>query len=72
MIAIANCNCCDEITECKSYGKIYLCPNCIGKIRFKVVRNDGKMGIIWKESDLGLQVGMKLEGMKIIDIRLFI
>ena len=26
---------------------------------------------IWKDSDLGLQVGMKLEGMKIVDINLF-
>lgn len=37
------------------------------KIKFTVER-DGIRGIIYKDTDLGLQIGMELEGMKIINV----
>ena len=37
------------------------------KIKFTVER-DGIRGIIYKDTDLGLQIGMELECMKIINV----
>ena len=35
---------------------------------FTVKNSMGHKGLLYKDSDLGLQIGMNLEGMKIIDI----
>ena len=37
---------------------------------FTVKNSMGHKGLLYKDSDLGLQIGMILEGMKIIDILL--